>query len=64
MSKDRGWDYLNSSGEDFDYDKDNDGSWGYENDDADAIQAQANLEKTVEQMRQFKQGKKDRIIKR
>ena len=33
MSKDRGWDYLNSSGEDFDYDKDNDGSWGYENDD-------------------------------
>lgn len=26
-------DYLNSSGNDFDYDKDNDGSWGYENDD-------------------------------
>lgn len=33
MGKDRGWDYLNSSGNDFDYDKDNDGSWGYENDD-------------------------------
>ena len=33
MAKDRGWDYLNSSGEDFDYDKDNDGSWGYENED-------------------------------
>lgn len=33
MGKDRGWDYLNSSGNDFDYDKDNDGSWGYENED-------------------------------
>ena len=33
MGKDRGWDYLNSSGEDFDFDKDNDGSWGFENDD-------------------------------
>ena len=31
--KDRGWDYLNSSGDEFDYDKENDGSWGYENDD-------------------------------
>lgn len=31
--KDRGWDYLNSSGDNFDYDKENDGSWGYENDD-------------------------------
>lgn len=33
MKKDRGWEYLNSSGDDFDYDKDNDGSWGYENED-------------------------------
>lgn len=33
MAKDRGWEYLNSSGDDFDYDKDNDGSWGYENED-------------------------------
>ena len=33
MAKDRGWEYLNSSGGDFDYDKDNDGSWGYENED-------------------------------
>lgn len=33
MGKDRGWDYLNSSSDDFDYDRDNDGSWGYENDD-------------------------------
>ncbi len=33
MGKDRGWDYLNSSGEDFDFDKDNDGSWGIENAD-------------------------------
>ena len=33
MAKDRGWEYLNSSGDDFDYDKDNDGSQGYENED-------------------------------
>lgn len=33
MAKDRGWDYLNSSGDDFDFDQDNDGSWGYENED-------------------------------
>lgn len=31
--KDRGWDYLNSSSDDFEFDEDNDGSWGYENDD-------------------------------
>lgn len=30
---DRGWEYLNSSDDDFEYDKDNDGSWGYENSD-------------------------------
>lgn len=33
MGKDRGWEYLNSSGEEFDFDPDNDGSWGYENED-------------------------------
>lgn len=31
--KDRGWEYLNSSMDDFNYDKENDGSWGYKNDD-------------------------------
>lgn len=36
MAKDRGWEYLNSSGDDFDYDKDNDGSWGYKNSDGSA----------------------------
>ena len=33
MAKDRGWDYLNSNGDNFDFSNDGDGSWGYESDD-------------------------------
>ena len=32
-SKDRGWEYLTSDGEDFDFDPNNDGSWGSQDDD-------------------------------
>ena len=31
--KDRGWDYPNSTSDDFDYDPDGDGSLGYQNED-------------------------------